>query len=708
MESRKKMKLLDCTLRDGGYINDWRFGRNAIVDIKENLELSNVDIIELGFLRDEKEDLDRAIFANIDSINRLIVQRAPNRVYAVMAEVSNPFPLDKLAPYSKGAPEIIRVIVWKRMLKEGYEYCKGIVEKGYKLCVQPARVSQYSDEEFIGMVKMFNELNPFAIYVVDSWGTMYKDELLHYLELADKHLKVGVSVGYHGHNNMMQAFDVAQAFCEQDLKRDLIIDASIYGIGRGAGNLNTELFAKWANEKLGTKYDTVPLVKIYDNYIKNIYNNSEKWGFSIPYLITAKYNANPNFARYLEKKGLSCECLEKCISAIPESDRIIFNPKVAEKYLSLSVDKQELLKNFDDNEYSKWVYANSNKKKLALIVVTANRPMAIDGLLLGTAREFYNQGIDIIIFDSSNNAKTKEVALNFAKKFSNIIYDYWDGVYDGVSIDNKVIDAYKKYSNRYDYLWATRDGMCININKIIYKIRELMSKGKQLIIVDAESRDFKHHGSKNYTDPTVLFKEQCAHMNTLGVYILKSDFVMSVISEIPVDHKVYGMYFPMALYHYYGHHILNAASYVDILWKTNMGAVSTSFWTKKILWQWAKRWCEMIDFLPSIYDEYKAEVKQIETHDFKPFTPLYLAKARRLGGLSLKLVIGYQRYLPHVCRTPIWLFYLFALMPKFLVVKLGRIMRKYIKQKNRRKVKRNLKLRRKAKEKMFGENKCSK
>lgn len=330
------IKLLDCTLRDGGYINDWKFGKVAIEDIRTDLENSNVDIIELGFLRDEASNQDRTVFNSIKDVKNLIGGAKTPVQYAVMAEVSNPFPLDKLEPYSEGAPEIIRVIVWKRMLKEGYEYCKGIVEKGYKLCVQPARVSQYSDDEFIGMIKMFNELNPLAIYVVDSWGTMYKDELLHYLELADKHLKGGISVGYHGHNNMMQAFDVAQAFCEQDLKRDLIIDASVYGIGRGAGNLNTELFAKWANAKLGTSYGTVPLIRIYDEYIRRIYDKCEKWGFSMPYLITAKYNANPNFAGYLEKTGMTCGLMEKCISAIPPEERIIFKEETVKKYLEQS------------------------------------------------------------------------------------------------------------------------------------------------------------------------------------------------------------------------------------------------------------------------------------------------------------------------------------------------------------------------------------
>ena len=358
------IKLLDCTLRDGGYVNDWKFGKSAIKDIKENLELSGVEIIELGFIKNEPKNKNRTVFNNIDDVKKLINKKVQNRQYAVMAEVINPLPLDMLAPYDKDAPEIIRVIVWKRMLKEGFEYCKGIVEKGYKLCIQPARVSQYSDDEFVEMIKMFNKLNPMAVYIVDSWGTMYKDDLLHYLKLADENLKKDISVGCHGHNNMMQAFDVACAFCEQNLKRDLIIDSSVYGIGRGAGNLNTELFAKWADEKLNKNYDIEPLFKIYDKYIKKIYKR-EKWGYSIPYLITAKYNANPNFAAYYEKKRLNNKIIEKCISTITKEERVIFKKEIADKYMAKIIKKKKVntIFSFFQNRYSSRISVTKENKK---------------------------------------------------------------------------------------------------------------------------------------------------------------------------------------------------------------------------------------------------------------------------------------------------------------------------------------------------------
>lgn len=326
----KSLKFLDCTLRDGGYINDWRFGKKAIYDIREKLDEANVDIVEIGFIKDEPYDEDRTVFNDIEQVKKIVGKKKKDVLYAVMAEVVSPLPLDKLVPADKDGPDVIRVIVWKRMLQEGFEYCKGIVEKGYKLCVQPARVSQYSDEEFINMIRLFNQLNPMAIYVVDSWGTMYKDELLHYLALAHQNLKPGIAVGYHGHNNMMQAFDVACAFAEQDIDRDMIIDASVYGIGRGAGNLNSEIFAKWLNEKYGKTYDLDAFIYINDKYISEIYEQ-EQWGYSIPFFVTAKYNCNPNYANYYVKKGLSGSEIEKCVSALSPDERIIFTSEKADR-----------------------------------------------------------------------------------------------------------------------------------------------------------------------------------------------------------------------------------------------------------------------------------------------------------------------------------------------------------------------------------------
>ncbi|MCB6345828.1 hypothetical protein [Enterocloster lavalensis] len=330
-----KINLLDCTLRDGGYVNDWRFGQEAIQDMTEKLANTNVDILEIGFLKDEPYQPDRTVFNSMDQVKKLIAPKKTGVSYAVMCEVVNPLPLEMLAPADEESADIIRVIVWKTKrdkdgnvldaLQEGYEYCKGIVEKGYKLCVQPARVDQYTDSEFVNMIHKFTDLNPLGIYVVDSWGTQNAEQLLHYMHLADQNMPPEVLLGYHGHNNMMQALSVAQAMLKENFGRSIIIDASVYGIGRGAGNLNLEIIAKYLNEYCGKTYDIEPMIEVYSQYIKMIFEQ-EQWGYSVPYFLTAVYNCNPNYATvYLLKQNESILQFKKKISELSETDRIIYN-----------------------------------------------------------------------------------------------------------------------------------------------------------------------------------------------------------------------------------------------------------------------------------------------------------------------------------------------------------------------------------------------
>lgn len=335
------IKLLDCTLRDGGYINDWRFGEKEIPEMIEALEQSKVDILELGFLKNEPYYKDRTVFNSMEQVKTLIPEKKTGIEYAVMCEVVNPLPLDMLAPADEKSADIIRVIVWKTKrnnegeeedaLQAGYEYCKGIVEKGYKLCVQPARVSQYSDDEFVEMVKQFSKLNPMAIYVVDSWGTENVEKLLHYMHLADENMPVDIALGYHGHNNMMQALGVSQAMLKEGFQRDVMIDASVYGIGRGAGNLNLEIIAKYLNEEFVKDYNISPMLKVYSKNISEIYQK-EKWGFSIPYFLTAQYNCNPNYARFYEKqKDLSLEKFKDILRSLNRSEKIVFSAEIAQR-----------------------------------------------------------------------------------------------------------------------------------------------------------------------------------------------------------------------------------------------------------------------------------------------------------------------------------------------------------------------------------------
>jgi 4-hydroxy 2-oxovalerate aldolase len=328
-----KSLLLDCTLRDGGYINDWNFGKESIDEIINLIINSNVDIVELGFLKNEPYDENRTVFNSIDQISKLIYPKRKSLLYAAMIEVINPIPIEKLTSRDDPTIDIIRVIVWKRLLKEGFEYCKSIKNKGYMLCVQPARVDQYSHEEFVDMIRLFNEINPLAVYVVDSFGTQNRDSLIDYFNLANDNLRPDISLGYHGHNNMMQAFGVAQSFLELPFGRNVIIDASVYGMGRGAGNLNIELIAHYLNENYNKQYKIGPFLEIYERYLKKIYEKNH-WGFSLPLFLSALHGCNPMYGTYYGfDLNIEPSKIDSILKNISSDDKIQFTKEKADRYL---------------------------------------------------------------------------------------------------------------------------------------------------------------------------------------------------------------------------------------------------------------------------------------------------------------------------------------------------------------------------------------
>ena len=150
---------------------------------------------------------------------------------------------------------------------------------------------------------------------------------------------IGTSSFYPPHHmTMMQAFAIAEHLLNEPMERDLIIDASVYGIGRGAGNLNTELIAKYMNRALNRSYRIEPLMEVFDRYLKDVFHRVP-WGYSPGFFTTACYNANPNYASFYEQElGLSARQIEELLSAMTPEERVIYKKATAEKYLHALVE----------------------------------------------------------------------------------------------------------------------------------------------------------------------------------------------------------------------------------------------------------------------------------------------------------------------------------------------------------------------------------
>jgi len=310
-----KVKILDCTLRDGGYVNDWQFGDDNAKNICRLIGLTGIDYFEVGFIKLCDYVKDKIQFSEMSQITNLF--RPTKQKLSLIVEVGYGYPVSAFPSRSEKTVDLVRVIMWKRMLKEGLEYCRQLKQKGYEVSVQATRTEQYSLEEFADVCKMFSEINPDALYIVDTFGLLTKEKLMEYATIADKNLATGIRLGYHAHNNMQQAFSNAVAFMEHQWQHDLMLDASVYGMGRGAGNLCLELLLQYLNEMKGEKHDVAPLYEIMDKYLMPFYEKSP-WGYSMPYQLSAINGRNPSYVGFMQSKGLTIEQMAKVYQMMRE------------------------------------------------------------------------------------------------------------------------------------------------------------------------------------------------------------------------------------------------------------------------------------------------------------------------------------------------------------------------------------------------------
>lgn len=321
------IKLLDCTLRDGGYVNDWNFGHSVISGTCKRLDSAGVDFIEVGFLDDRRPfDINRTIFPNTKSLNK--VYEGVDIGHAVpvamidygTCDISNIDDVDN--SFVKG----IRVIFKKERIEEALPFCKMIKEKGYLLSIQAISITAYSDEDMLAYVQQINEIKPFAFSIVDTYGLLDNERVEHYFHLIDDNLDTDIAMGYHSHNNFQLAFSNTITFLKLYTgKRTLVADATVYGMGKSAGNCATELIAMYMNNQYQKEYNLDLILEIVDTDIMTIFQQ-QYWGYKYIFYISAMQNCHPNYVQYLlDKKTLSVEAINAILKSIPEEKKLLFD-----------------------------------------------------------------------------------------------------------------------------------------------------------------------------------------------------------------------------------------------------------------------------------------------------------------------------------------------------------------------------------------------
>lgn len=322
-----KVSVLDCTLRDGGYVNDFNFSKGTIKTVINKLGQAHIDIIECGFIRDTEYDENRSVFSRVEQITPFITPKKKKSMYVGMI-VTGTISASKISPRTKDTIDGIRITFHKKEMDEAFSLGYALMDKGYEVFMQPVGTTTYTDAEILALVDRINEMKPFAFYLVDTLGKLYAKQLLKLFYLVDDNLDEDIAIGYHSHNNLQLAFSNAQELIAGSGKRNLLIDASILGMGRGAGNLCTEILTQYINENMEYRYHTELLIELMDEYISPI-SYIHPWGYSAGYFLAATNNCHPNYVGFLlNKQTLNVKRIYQVLKEIPEEERALYNEKL--------------------------------------------------------------------------------------------------------------------------------------------------------------------------------------------------------------------------------------------------------------------------------------------------------------------------------------------------------------------------------------------
>lgn len=339
----RNIQLLDCTLRDGGYVNDWEFGSGSIKSIFSRLDNSGVDLIEIGFLDERRKyDPNRSIFPDVKSVEPVFEgMQKPNAFVCAMIDYGT-CSIDKICPKSESHIDGIRVIFKKHLQDQALDFCRQVKEKGYKLFVNPVSVTTFTDDEMIVLIDKINKIQPYAVTVVDTYGLMHAEKVLHYCKIMNENLSKDLVLGYHAHNNFQLAYSNTIAVMENIKDRDLSIDATLFGMGKSAGNACTELVAMYMNDKFGKHYDINQIQEVIDIDVTKEFAKNQ-WGYRPLFYMSALNEVHPSYVtQLLGKKTLSVKQVNEILSRIPKAGdkNLLYDKEICET----------LYREFQDNE----------------------------------------------------------------------------------------------------------------------------------------------------------------------------------------------------------------------------------------------------------------------------------------------------------------------------------------------------------------------
>lgn len=292
---RPDVKVVDCTLRDGGLVNNFRFADEFVRDLYLANIKAGVDYMEFGYKASKEifkpDNFGKWKFCDEKDIRAIVGDNKTDMKLAVMADVGRTDFKKDILPKKDSVIDMIRVATYINTIPAAIEMIEDAHKKGYETTVNIMAVSKVNDADLDTGLELLAQSSVEVIYLVDSFGAFYPEQIERltkkYMDVAAKYNK---KVGIHAHNNQQLAF----ANTIESLSRGTsYLDATVSGMGRGAGNCYMELLLSFLRNP---KYNKIAIMNFVEKHMLKLKEDGAVWGYDIPYLLTGILNAHPSSA----------------------------------------------------------------------------------------------------------------------------------------------------------------------------------------------------------------------------------------------------------------------------------------------------------------------------------------------------------------------------------------------------------------------------
>lgn len=292
---RPDIKVVDCTLRDGGLVNNFEFSDEFVRGLYKANVAAGVDYMEFGYkaskdLFDPKK-FGKWKFCNEENIRDIVGENNTDLKISVMADVGRTDYKKDILPKSESVIDMVRVATYINTIPAAIEMINYCADMGYEVTINIMAISTASENELDLALELLGQSKANVIYLVDSYGSLFPEQIR---RLADKYLKVaekyGKSIGIHAHNNQQLAFANTIEACTIGVS---YLDVTMSGMGRGAGNCYTELLMGFLRNP---KYNINPVLKFVEKEIIPLKQSGVVWGCDVQYMLTGQTNQHPRTA----------------------------------------------------------------------------------------------------------------------------------------------------------------------------------------------------------------------------------------------------------------------------------------------------------------------------------------------------------------------------------------------------------------------------